>query len=205
MSAYPLVVHVLVNNIYIIITGRDTSEKGKWQFDWLLRVILRLVGSISPLLASMGMANLIYIINYGGLTGYIVCYFFPAILQLASIHRCKMIFFSPSVSTRNYVQQVDQKGTPVVPPSVRKGDQGTNTSSEDEGAPLLPNRWSRNHSYMTPYSIPGLSHPLFVAAMMVILVVMFVMIVVSIFVHADPMKCISEYEYDHTELYQEYI
>ena len=24
MSAYPLVVHVLVNNIYIIITGRDT-------------------------------------------------------------------------------------------------------------------------------------------------------------------------------------
>ena len=189
MSAYPLVVHCLVNNIYIIITGRDTSEPGKWKFDWLLRIILRLVGSITPILAAMGMANLIYIINYGGLTGYIVCYFFPAILQLASIHKCKKIF--GWASCHNFHgNKWDKKGTSIVQPSVPEADRDQGGyNSEDETAPLLQNRWSHDNSYMTPYSIPVLSHPWFVACMTVILVAMFVMIVVSIFVHPTLMRC----------------
>lgn len=183
MSAYPLVVHCLVNNIYIIITGRDTSKPGKWQFDWLFRIILRLVGSVTPILAAMGMANLIYIINYGGLTGYIVCYFFPAILQLASIRKCKKEF--GWASHQNFQRnKADKRGTP-------EADQGRYISSEDETAPLIQNRrlLVRDHSYMTPYSIPILSHPFFVACMSVILVAMFVMIVMSIFVHPSPMQC----------------
>lgn len=192
MSAYPIVVHCLVNNIYIIITGHDTSAPPKWKLDWLLRIFLRLVGSVTPILAAMGMANLIYIINYGGLTGYIVCYFFPAILQLASIRKCKKLF--GWATCHNFQQnKVDKRGTPIVPPSVPEADQGRYINSEDETTPLIQNRQLlllRDRSYMTPYSIPVLSHPLFVAIMTVILVVMFVMIVVSIFVRPAQMHCV---------------
>ena len=174
MSAYPLVVHVLVNNIYIIITGRDTSEKGKWRFDWLMRMLLRLVGSVTPILAAMGLANLIYVIKYGGLFGYIVCYFFPAVLQVMSVRKCLRTF-------RNTQEAVfDRSGSDVY-----------NASGEgDETAPLVGRRWmSHDRSYMTPYSIPILSHPIFVSVMTVFLVVIFGMIFGSLFVKASPMQC----------------
>ena len=187
MSAYPLVVHVLVNNIYIIITGRDTSVPGKWRLDWLLRLVLRLAGSIAPLLAAMGMANLIQVINYGGLTGYIVCYFFPAVLQLTSIRKCKKTF-SGEFSSGGRIQK--EGGTTFVPPSVRTSDY---VSSENESVPLIPNRKSHDRSYMTPYSIPFLSHPWFVWFMMGIIVAIFVLIVASISVKPTPMTCEETY------------
>lgn len=174
MSAYPLVVHVLVNNIYIIIMGRDTSEQGEWRFDWLLRVILRLVASITPILAAMGMANLIYVITYGGLTGYIVCYFFPAILQLSSIRACKKKFskvLSPA-SSDDLFPESDE--TTPLSASMRKRKRGDTCN---------------NQSYMTPYSIPGLSHPWFVAFMTGVVVVIFGLIVASLFVTPAQQKC----------------
>ena len=175
MSAYPLVVHCLVNNIYIIVTGRDTSEAGKWKLDWLLRLVLRLVGSITPILAAMGMANLIYVITYGGLSGYIVCYFFPAILQLSSIRACKKKFSAylspPAMSSDVY--QSDEK-TPLSAHQNRRG-------------------FCNNKSYMTPYSIPVLSHPLFVAVMTGIVVVIFGLIVASLFVSPTQLSCKDSY------------
>ena len=174
MSAYPLVVHVLVNNIYIIFTGRDTSEPGKWRLDWLLRVVLRLLGSITPILAAMGMANLIYVITYGGLTGYIVCYFFPAILQLSSIRACKKkfsTFLSPAPSSDLFPES--NETTPLSASMKKKKREGP----------------YNNRSYMTPYSIPGLSHPWFVAFMTGVVVVIFGLIVASLFVTPAQQKC----------------
>ena len=180
MSAYPLVVHVLVNNIYIIITGRDTSAKGKSRSDWLMRLLLRLAGSITPILAAMGLANLIYVIKYGGLFGYIVCYFFPAVLQLTSIRKCVQTFSGT-------------QGTVFVPPPKKEDKDGyyATSSEEDERSPLVSRHpWmSHDRSYMTPYSIPGLSHPIFVVVMTCFLVVIFVLIFSSLFIKAPPMHC----------------
>lgn len=182
MSAYPLVVHCLVNNIYIIITGRDTSVPGKSRYDWLLRIALRLVGSVTPILAAMGMANLIYVITYGGLSGFIVCYFFPAVLQLISIRKCKKTFAEP---THGRIQ--DGKNTSYIFPPTRNEDH----NSDNEVTPLLQ-RWNmKSETYMTPYSIPILSHPLFVWFMTGLLVGIFGLVVASIFVHADQMQCIK--------------
>ena len=185
MSAYPLVVHCMVSNIYIIITGNDTSQKGKWRFDWILRVVLRLLGSITPLLAAMGMANLIYVITYGGLSGFIVCYFFPAFLQLISICTCTKKFSKPK---EGHIQK-EKHSYSVVPPSVNGAECSSYTNSDDETTPLFPDQRSKGHPYMTPYSIPFLSHPLFVGFMTVIVVILFAMIVASVFVHPDKMKC----------------
>ena len=180
LSAYPLVVHCLVNNIYIILTGRDTSKEGKWKFDWVLRVILRLFGSITPIFAVMGMANLIYIITYGGLSGYIVCYFFPAILQLTSIHACEKKFSVLSQSTTTRFQT--NKET-----AMKKKENRTYT---DEMTPLNANqKTSGNPSYMTQYSIPILSHPWFVAFMMAVIVMIFGLIMASLFISPDQISC----------------
>ena len=174
-------VHVdYCNNRYpdlLISAGKDTSEPGKWRLDWLLRVILRLVGSVTPIFAAMGMANLIYVMTYGGLTGYIVCYFFPAILQLSSIRACKKkfssIFSSSSGSPSDYIPDSDETTPLSASMSGKKRGEGP----------------CNNQSYMTPYSIPGLSHPWFVAFMTGVVVVIFVLIVASLFVHPAQQSC----------------
>ena len=116
------------------------------------------------------MANLIYVITYGGLSGFIVCYFFPGVLQLASIRACKKTF--SLTSSYDYVPESDET-TPLN--AVKKIK--------------TRKRSSCNQSYMTPYSIPVLSHPLFVAFMVGIVVAIFVLIVASLFVHPTPMTC----------------
>ena len=129
---------------------------------------------MTPILAAMGMANLIYVITYGGLTGYIVCYFFPAILQLTSIRACKKKFspiLSPAPSEDLYPES--DETTPL----------SASMNKKTRGGPC------NNQSYMTPYSIPGLSHPWFVAVMTVIVVAIFVLIVASLFVHPAQQTC----------------
>jgi hypothetical protein len=49
-----------------------------------------------------------------------------------------------------------------------------------------------SQSYMTPYSIPGLSHPWFVAFMTGVVVVIFVLIVASLFVTPAQQACIAD-------------
>ena len=90
-SVYPLVVMTMVNNLYTVIFGKDSSE----QCDWLHFAILvgmRLGGSILPILAAMGISNLHYILNYAGLVGFSICFFFPTALQLGSQWVCKKTF-----------------------------------------------------------------------------------------------------------------
>ena len=88
LSAYPLTIHAMVNNIYITITGHDTSEHPKRRFDWLLRFLLRLTVATVPLAAAFVVSNLIFVLKYAGLLGFGVCFLYPTVLQLASTYVC---------------------------------------------------------------------------------------------------------------------
>ncbi len=146
VSAYPLGVHVTVNNIYVIITGQDTSEKPKHPFakyDLLLRLALRFFSALLPVLIASGVANLIYVLNYAGLFGFAICFGFPTALQLRSIYVCKKRFAhtlnkSPVPPIKGLLHSV-QETTPLIPAA-----RGRDTQS----------------LYMTPYSNRLFSHPL---------------------------------------------
>ena len=92
VSVFPLVVVTLVNNIFTILFGKDTTQvPNTWKF-WLIRFSMTLTVAISPIMVSFGVANLFVVLNYTGLFGFVLCYFAPTILQLRSQWLCVKTF-----------------------------------------------------------------------------------------------------------------
>lgn len=60
-SAYSLVTHVTANNLYLIFVRHDTSVPSSHLTRWLdfaLRLSIRLIVAVSPILTAFGVANL---------------------------------------------------------------------------------------------------------------------------------------------------
>ena len=186
ISAFPLVNHVTVNNLYILITGQDTSRKAKYRFDWFLRIFLRVLVGVLPILAAFAVANLIYILKYAGLIGFI-CYFFPFVLQLRSIHVCKKKFSTFCISLSGPRAMSDDDDT-----SKNKGE--ISPGLEKEESLLLAKDMDSKEKrslYMTPYSIRFISHPVCVWIVGGIGVSLFVLTLSSLFMHPHKMTCDS--------------
>jgi hypothetical protein len=177
---------VVVNNLYILITGHDTSKRSKHRFDLLLRVALRLVVALLPILAAFGVANLIYVLKYAGLLGFI-CYFFPFLLQLRSIQVCKKRFSTSHFSMsnnriRDSGDEEDIKSTGTISPRLE---------TEKESLLLAKDLDSKamRALYMTPYSNVLLSHPIAVVVVGIVGLFLFILALSSLFVHPDKITC----------------
>ena len=92
MSAFPLNTICISNNLYMALTGRDTSETGMGKYDWIIRLLVRLFTAILPLALTFGAANLVFILKYAGLLGFTMYFLFPAVLQLHSTYVCSRTF-----------------------------------------------------------------------------------------------------------------
>ena len=57
-------------------------------YDGLILVAMRAVVAILPIVCSLFISNLVYILKYGGLVGFLTVFFFPLALQLASQYVC---------------------------------------------------------------------------------------------------------------------
>lgn len=181
MSAFPLMVHCMVNNLYLIVTGRDTSEKASWGYDSLFRFTLRFVSAVLPLLAAMGIANLIYILKYAGLFGFAIALFFPAVLQLASIYSCNKTF-NPVLPTER---------TPLIIQNERSIEFSFRSMIRNviSGLGLLEFRKENRKSHVTHYSRGFLSHPLFVIVVIFIGFWLFVMACTSLGISPQKLTC----------------
>ena len=159
-TTYPLLVCTLTNNLYLIFTGRDTSQS-KYAYDFWIRLALRAIVAILPIVCALLLSNLIYVLTYSGLATFFSFFFFPAALQLLSQRKCIQVF-SQKQFVDSFKAQEDPKAeedsgtTPLVPKSPRPA-QGTNKLT-----------------YWTPYSFPIVSHPLFVVTVAVVGVVLFI-------------------------------
>ena len=170
MSAYPLATICIANNIYMVITGRDTSEKGRWKYDWLLRIFIRFFSAILPLVLGFAAANLVFILTYAGLLGFVTYFLVPVVLQLRSIYVYKKMF-SPQPAKPEMSSGGEMLGK----------DSPSATSVEKESA--------RGFTYMTPYSNVVCSHPIFVAVMGFFGLCFFVISILSIFIGPDKLTC----------------
>ena len=169
MSAYPLVAICIANNIYMVITGRDTSEKGKWRYDWLLRLCIRFFSAILPLALSFAAANLVFILTYTGLLGFVTYFLVPVVLQLRSIYVCKKMFSQQPAEP--------EKSSDTMRKKIKS------TPSETK-----PEKQS-GFTYMTPYSNVVCSHPIFVAIMGFFGFCFFVISILSIFIGPEKLTC----------------
>lgn len=194
ISAYPLTNHVVVNNLYILITGHDSSKRSKYKFDLVLRVALRLAVAIVPILAAFGVANLIYVLKYAGLLGF-MCYFFPVILQLRSIYVCKKTFSTSYFSVSG--PPAEQKGSEAKEKDddvARKSGEISPVLEKQSSSLLFARDLDREEKralYMTPYSVLFFSHPVAVCVVGVVGLALFLLAFSSLFVHPDRMACDS--------------
>lgn len=191
----------MVNNIYTVITGNDTSKKPKWRYDWILRFSLRFFAALLPLLAAFGMANLIYVLKYAGLVGFGVCFLFPTVLQLRSTFICIKRFSITNIqlsltnnnnSTSIKESEVENSSESINDKNVKPESKSEDTAGKmsQEKAPLLEEEpKNKSHLYMTPYSNKVLSHPIFVGIMGTIQVCLFILSFVGLFVQPHKLRC----------------
>ena len=176
-SNYPLNNHPLANNIYSTFFEHDTCRK-QLRCDRLLKVFIRLFTAIIPILAAFGVSNLVEILKYTGLSGFVLSFIFPALLQLQSIRVCKRTF--RGIFTANSVTVADS--------CEYKDSDGSANAGE---AHSFQNTKARNESslYMTPYSSRILSHPIAVSIIGATGIVLFLMSIASLFIKPDTLGC----------------
>lgn len=192
VSAYPLMVHTVVNNFYIIIVGRDSSKPTSGRYRWLdfaLRITLRLIVAIVPILASMGVANLIYVLKYAGLMGFFICFFFPTILQTRSIYVCKRVFVPSQISLSGSHSNAEKQS---LLSSLEPNEAAEISSLKHSllSAKKLKGK-ERLFTYMTPYSNRCCSHWLVILLVGVLGGCLFVLALASLGVHPDRRVCMS--------------
>lgn len=178
-SAYPLMVHTIVNNFYIFVVGHDTSKapspKYKW-LDFILRTAFRFFAAVVPILAAFGVANLVYVLKYAGLMGFNICFFFPTILQLRSIFVCRKKFEPSFISISGAHTKEEEKQSLL---------------SLQGGGNLYDKKKTidKRKFYMTPFSSRLFSHPVFVVIIGILGFCLFVLTLTSLGVHPDKVSC----------------
>ncbi len=177
-------VHTVVNNIYIIITGYDTSRATAPHLKWhlfFLQMFLRLAVAIAPILAAFGVSNLIYVLKYAGLMGFNICFFFPTLLQFRSIQVCKKKFSLNRISVSG--ARNEEKRLLISRSENLQGSLSLHSiDSRHRGK-------KESSKYMTPFSSALFSHPISVVVVGVIGVCLFLLTVASLAVHPRKVSC----------------
>ena len=154
--------------------------------DLFLRILLRFVVAVLPILAGFAVANLIFVLKYAGLIGF-MCYFFPSILQLSSIRMCRKKFGAIARSAERQFSEDE-------------GEKDCSGKTEKEKKALLPLKdlsWKEEQGlYMTPYSIRFISHPVCVSIVGGVGLALFCVTFSSLFIHPEKQAC--EFEYPMT-------
>ena len=180
---FPLVIHVIVNNIYTVVLGRDTSQVSGWKH-CLLQIGMKLVAGLGPISLAMFISNLVYILKYAGLIGFFITFFSPVVFQLSSSWVCYNTFSYMVVDDVKKVADSSIKLQPII--NGKQEDKllldDTQTKSFTKTLFDFLFTCRNNELYKTPYSTI-LSHPLCVIALFLLAVMWFILTVVSLFVH----------------------
>ncbi|KAL5487354.1 hypothetical protein EMCRGX_G019943 [Ephydatia muelleri] len=155
-SAYPLVVYTIVNNLYTVFMGRDTTQK-VYSYEHIIILVMKVVFAVLPIVASLFVTNLVYVLTYAGLMGFFICFFFPTSLQLASQWKCSKVFGALCKAYNPEHRSNNQDGT--------KAEEEEPFLSDGKIQKLPCNSPSHNPIYLTPYSSRVLSHPIAVCTM----------------------------------------
>ena len=172
---YALNIQPIANNIYSVFFRKDTGKRTK-RCDRLLKPLIRLFAAVVPLAVAFGVSNLVTVMQYTGLSGFILSFAFPTALQLQSIRVCKRVFRGVCTAKTTFrfpAADFTEKET-IDRMKVSTGA-GVVCSPQDKKP--------RNESslYMTPYSTRILSHPIAVTIIGAIGMLIFLLTVVSLF------------------------
>lgn len=183
-SAFPLAIHIVANNLYTVIFGKDTTEHKTCKF-LFFQFVLKLTAATLPFVVAMFVANLVTIVTFAGLFGYFLSFYYPILLQILSQWKCYKTFAKsndqslPRASFFNFISCISDTTHADMPAINGK-----------ETTPLLiqpPPKTSFNfftdsRLYYTPYSIPFLSSPAVVIAVGIITLSFLILTIVSLII-----------------------
>ena len=170
---YALNIQPIANNIYSVFFRQDTGKRSKRR-DQLLKVLIRLFAAVIPLTVAFGVSNLVTVMQYAGLSGFLLAFVFPTALQLQSIRVCKKVFCGVcSVQTSRF-------------PAADSTENEKNDNMKlgaGAGVVCSPQGKPQNESslYMTPYSTRILSHPIAVTTVGAIGILILLLTIASLF------------------------
>ena len=190
----------------MIICGRDTSRKSKHPTrDGLLHYTIKFLSAALPIVAGLFVSNLVYVLKYAGITGFFICFLFPTALQLRSIWVCSQEFGSPSslvemkrlgslspLKEREEEEEEEEEGEGDKAKSLRKKKRTRSRVSSCCCSSFKERLLRMFSNYHTPYSNRFLSHPIVVALIGGVGVVLFLLGVSSLGVHPEPIFCSDE-------------
>ena len=173
-TVFPLVILVIINNIYMVVFGRDSSEDSSWR-SFFIRLVMKLTIASMAILVAVGISNLIIILEYSGLVTFLTALITPCLLQLRSQWVCHKMFGKESEKQPSHeLNELSHKtvagsgdSDPLLPQDTLHG--------------LTPTCCSKRDYYTTPYS-NFLSHPVVVVLVGIVMVVCFLLSVASLFV-----------------------
>ena len=159
---YPLNIVPIASNIYSVFQ-KDACKNGNDRCDRTLTFLIKLFAAVVPILIAFGVSNLVDVLVYSGLSGFILGFVFPAVLQLQSTRVCKKVF---SVL-------LTEKTTSSMK------DMDSHTSAEVVCSLQDKKPKKESSLYMTPYSTRILSHPVAVIILGSLGVIFFLVTIAS--------------------------
>ena len=174
-SVFPLLIHTIVNNIYTVIFGHDTSQTNGWKHR-IIQVVMKFVAALLPIVIALFVSNLMYVLKYAGLLGFFISLFFPILWQLTSqwkCFRCSIISNRKQDSTDSFPSPIHED-TPLL-------DNSATTQSIGKSVCRFLFTYEKMYLYKTPYST-FLSHPLCVIFFLILATVCFVFTIMSLFI-----------------------
>ena len=124
--------------------------------------LIKLFAAVVPILIALGVSNLVEVLVFSGLSGFILGFVFPAVLQLQSTRVCKKVF----------IVLLTEKTTSSMK------DMDSHTRAEVVCS-LHDKKPKESSLYMTPYSTRILSHPVAVIILGSLGVVFFLVTIAS--------------------------
>lgn len=176
---YPLLVHSVVNDIFVVIIGSDSCTcptAHRIKLLAILRVCLRLIMAVLPIVVAFFVSNLVDILEYGGLIGFATSLFFPTALQLRSVYMCKKAFALSSITRPQEMEEKEQLLS-------------TNSQENTEKRSFLQRFAEGRSEYMTPFSSQVFSHPIAVVIVGILDICLFLIGIASLFVSPAEMTC----------------
>ena len=71
--------------------GKDTTQHKGWRYT-LIHLGMKFLAASLPIVVSLFVANLVFVLKYAGLIGLFICFYFPILLQLRSQWVCQEKF-----------------------------------------------------------------------------------------------------------------
>ena len=92
ISIYPLIVLTMVNNLYIVVFGKDSAEASKTWKTFFFLLVMKFTAALLPIIVALAVSNLVTVLKFTGLAGIFLAFFFPTLLEISSEWVCRKKF-----------------------------------------------------------------------------------------------------------------